>query len=535
VTALALAAPAGADSRPAMPAPDELVARGERLYREGVGAGGSAVAALVQGDIQVRSTEMACVNCHRRSGWGTTEGPVTVPPVVGPVLFAALTRGHPEMGPVRRTGAGTRDAYDEATLLRAVRDGVDPGGRLLSPSMPRFQLSDGDSAALAAYLRLLSAQPVPGVDEDTIHLATVLTPGLSAGQRSSLLDVLRTYVRHKNAGTRDETRRRRQGPWDMAQHYAVYRNWALHEWELRGEPRDWPAQLEALYRDRPVFAILSGLSDEDWGPVHEFCERHQLPAVMPQAPLVAPAEAGHGFYSLYFSRGVALEAETLAGRLASEPRAQAVLQVARCGGVGEAAAARLAGAAAPPLRVESRCIDPAVRLDASKWQELLSGRPDRLVLWLGRADAPALEALGDGATPLGGVDEIYVSSTLLGEGRLSLPRGLAERTLRLHPFVAPEAFDAHAVRALSWMSAHGLAPSDRAVAANALVAATLVSDALAHPRALASREYFVERIEHMASRSPTRGAYAAVSFDPSRRFASSACLVLRATPAPRSR
>ena len=91
-------------------APDAArVSPGERLYLRGLSVAGIPVAATVQGDVHVESTEMACVNCHRRSGMGGAEGPLVVPPIVGSVLFSPVTQGAPQLGPPRSTGAGTRD------------------------------------------------------------------------------------------------------------------------------------------------------------------------------------------------------------------------------------------------------------------------------------------------------------------------------------------------------------------------------------------------------------------------------------------
>jgi hypothetical protein len=511
---------------PRVASTDDVLALGERFYRRGVSASGSAVPAIVQGDLRVRSTDMTCVNCHRRSGWGAAEGPIRVPPIVGPVLFAAVTRGHPEMGPPRTTGPGTRPAYTDATLLRAVRDGIDPAGRTLAPSMPRYTLTDEDGASLATYLRSLSAAPVAGVDEAAVHVAAIITPGVSASRRASTLDVLRAYVRHKNAGTRNETGRRERGPWDMRQHYENYRSWVLHEWDLQGGPDEWPAQLAELYRRQPVFAFVSGLAEGDWTPIHDFAERLHVPTVLPQTPLPPATGSGEGFYSLYFSRGVRLEAETLAHHLEASARARRVLQVSRCGGAGQAAAALVGGGTAGSPSIRSRCLDPDAALDGAAWRGLLQDPCDALVLWLGPADLHGLEALAAEPALLAEVREIYFSSSLLGERGSRLPEALAARARLLHPFVPPDEFAQHAWRALTWMKANGIEAADRQVAVNALFAAALVADALAHPRTLDSREYFIERMEHMAARSPNRSAYPAVSFGPQRRFASSGCYVL---------
>lgn len=525
--ALALAGQA-LDPQPSSGLP-ETHSPGERLYLTGASSPGRPVSTTVQEDLRVQSTDMPCVNCHRRSAWGTVEGPITIPPITGDVLFAPLTRGAAEMGSLRSTGPGTRPAYTDASLLRVLRDGIDPAGRRLSETMPRYDLSSADGHALGAYLRSLSSRPVPGVTNSTVHLATVMTAGVSTTARASMLDVLRTYVRHMNAGTRNETERRQRGPWDMKQHYENYRTWVLHEWTLHGDAGQWGHQLRDLYKKEPVFALVSGISDGDWSPVHEFSAQFKVPVILPQTPL-PPVEVGDPFYALYFSKGVTAEAEALATHLAAlGPDPVTVVQVSRCGAPGEAAARALAARAASAISVaRADCAPPGSPLDSTAWKRLLGPRPaTAAVLWLSADDIHGLRSLAAEPGLLDGFRSVYVSSTLLGPDALTLPAELSKRGLLLHPTVAPDEFLQQLWRPMAWFRANRVFPGDRQVAVNTLFAVTLVADALGIPRALASREYFIERIEHMASRSPHRSAYPAIRFDSGRRFGSDGCSVLK--------
>lgn len=61
----------------------------------------------------------------------------------------------PNLTPDRETGLG---AWSEADIVRAVRTGVRPDGRVLAPVMPWHSyaaLNDADARALARYLRSL--------------------------------------------------------------------------------------------------------------------------------------------------------------------------------------------------------------------------------------------------------------------------------------------------------------------------------------------------------------------------------------------
>jgi hypothetical protein len=499
-------------------AAEPALSAGERLYRSGATAHGSGVPAVVQHDIRVTSMEMPCAGCHRRSGWGAAEGSVVVPPVAAPALFAPVTKGGREMGTLRDSGPGTRPAYTDATLLRAIREGTDAGGRPLLATMPRYALGDADAAALVAYLRSLSAVPPEGVTESELHLAIITSPGVPAAERQAALDVLRAFVTDKNAETRNESGRRERGPWDMKAHYRGFRSWRLHEWELRGPSSEWTGQLEALYAAQPIFAVIGGVVDRGWAPVHEFAERHRLPVLLPQTPLPAVRPASESFYTFYHSRGVELEADALVEHLARGP-ARRLLQLSRCGDPGQAAAARVVARSPERLRVESRCLGPGDSPQEAV-RALEPGLP--LVLWLAATDAAAaLSAFAASA------EAVYLSATLLGSEQPRVPAAIADRALLLQPFVAGAELDRHAGRALAWLRAKGLAAGSPRVAVNTLYAAVLAADALKHATSLASREYFVERVEAMASSSAIRPAYPEWVFGPERRFGSEKCEVAR--------
>ncbi len=523
---IALAAHAGVDGQGSRVSPDEskdgeAARRGERFYRLGVGGSGEPVYTTVQGDLPIRGTKLPCMNCHRRSGLGSFEGSLTVPPVAGHLLFAPVTLGTPQMGPARTTGAGTRPAYDDKSLARALRDGIDPAGRRLSPTMPRYAVGNADLAALTVYLRSLSPGPAPGVTPTTLHLATITSETLDPMKRAHMLDTLKAFVTSKNANTRNEVRRRERGPWDMKPHYEVFRSWELHEWSLRGSAHGWADQLAEYYASQPVFAVVSGAAEADWSPIHDFCERNGVPCILPQTDVPPIRPATEGFYSLYFSQGLSLEARALAHHLASAqaPPRRDVLQVVRCGSPAERGAIELAGDLDPGLVASTQCLDA---FTPAAWRDVLEKGPAVLVLWLGVADLTELARLPE---LLRATSEVYVSSSLLGDDVAALAGLLAEKAFLLHPFVLPADFDRHAGRTLTWLKARGIA--QRRVSVNALFAAALVADVLSSPRTLGSREYFVERIEHMIGRSPQPSTFPALSLAPERRFASLGCYVLK--------
>jgi len=298
-----LACIAAADTAPGHDDPRDA---GHRIYELGELPGGRPLVATRPEGFSLEGRSAACVTCHRRSGMGSIEGvledTILVPPVAGNLLFAPsrfdglfLDPSHHYLPNAAWTRALTRPPYDEASLARALREGVDPAGKSLQAPMPRYDLDDRAVADLAVYLRRLSAVPSPGVTDEALHLATVVTPDAPPGQADAVLGVVQAWSRAARGGGKP---------------------WRLHVWELSGLPAAWGGQLAAYYRQRPVFAVLSGAGSAEWMPVHRFCEANGVPCVLPSVEL-APDDP-EGYYSLYYSPGVALEARVLARHLHSQ-------------------------------------------------------------------------------------------------------------------------------------------------------------------------------------------------------------------------
>ena len=51
-----------------------------------------------------------------------------------------------------------KEGFTDATIGRAIRDGLDESGQPLEDAMPRWQMSDADVGEAIAYLKQLSTQ-----------------------------------------------------------------------------------------------------------------------------------------------------------------------------------------------------------------------------------------------------------------------------------------------------------------------------------------------------------------------------------------
>jgi hypothetical protein len=551
VVGAAACIPALAAAQVPMRADAEMIAIGKKIYREGVLPSGHPLQGLAPAGVVLSGQDAACATCHRRSGYGSSEGRIEVRAITGPALFgtrvappAPVATTAPEPAGVsvatsatpaqvaRDTAialraaraaafAGTRPrpAYDDDSLARAIREGIDVGGHEMNPSMPRYALEPAAQAALGAYLKTLSAEISPGVTEDAVHLATVIQPDSDPTSRRALLDVLQTFVRDRNLSKRTEVRREQAG---MVRLRRTYREWVLHVWELSGDSDTWGAQLETLYRARPVFALVSGLGARSWRPIHEFSEQFEVPCIFPQTAL--PALGEPDFYTLYLSRGMALEAQALAKFLHDEGARGAVVQVSRPDPASAAAAdafrkAWVAGDHAAPLE---RLVEHAP--DAAFWQQLAAQVPGATwVLWLPPQDV--VQAL---AAPRAGLGPVYLSSGLgAADTAHAAAAGTSDRIRLVHPLDLPELRAARLETARAWLRKSGIDLTDEALQMNAYLAATVTGMALSHSADTWSRELLLERLEHGLGSSGELSIYPRLSLGPGQRYASKGSYIVQ--------
>lgn len=466
---------------------------GLHIYRDGLLPSGAALRGVLPDGTELSGGDAACARCHRRSGQGGVEGGKSIRPLAG---------------------------KHSDTLARSLRAGVDATGRSLA--MPRFDIGDEEVAQLAAYLDGLSQTRAPGVTASEIHFATVVAPGVDPLRTKSMLNVLETYFADKNAGMRRQGKRKAGGEPSSPPR----RNWVLHVWKLEGLPESWSAQLEAHYRAQPVFAVLSGIGAGSWRPVHDFCERTELPCLFPNVDYPVVSETDYA--SIYFSRGMELEAEVLARHLADARGAGelgTIVQVYRDDAVGRVPAQVLRSALERLgiTDLTDRPVGGPSPVPPEFWNSLLDGeRTGILVLWLNEGDLLDLHALGE---PPSGLARFYLSASLVASPcRILMFEPWLAKVRLIYPF---ELASQRASRVDVWLRARNLSPLDERIQANTYFAVTVAADALAHMPENLSRDHFIERVEQATEHSLSSALYPRLSLGPGQRYASRGGYVVR--------
>lgn len=475
----------------------DAIALGRSIYERGLGQSGASISGLREGQ-RVSGTDVACVSCHRSSGLGQVEADILIPPIAGNFLYAKRSdKRLVNMDPrVSKFFNQAHDPYDDASLARAVREGVNVSGRDMSTVMPRFALNDTEMAGVQAYLKQLSLDWSPGVTVDHIHLATVITPDVDAPRRQAFIGMMQAIVRQKNGSTVLATQQKRTRHHMVSAAELVLgteRTWDLDIWELQGAPETWDAQLQARYQQNPPFALVSGLGAGNWRPVHDFCNQARVPCWFPSVPV--PGGAG-GSHTVYFSGGVKLEAAILAKHLRAETKPpKYVVQIIRDGFTDASAAQAFTEAmAGSGVALQLRTVPKGMSM-AQAVPALLKGLGPAAVpvFWLPAEDVAALAAVRPPA------QTSYFSGLLGHAADQPLPAAWQPRAQWIYLYALPE----HRARNLDyfnlWIASKGLPVVDLAMQSEVFFAMGFLTDTLADMMDNLYRDYLVERAETMLS------------------------------------
>jgi hypothetical protein len=502
------------------------VAAGRRLYREGIGLDGRPVTAIVQGDVPATGSQLACAGCHKRSGLGASEGGARALAVTGPMLFGPASARPANLMPAR-------PPYTGETLMQAIGAGRAADGRELDALMPRYRLTKADMSALTAYLRTLGAGSDPGVGATELELATIIAADAPARDREAVAAVVQRFADLKNGGTRQEQRRADASRRHLfgERHVRAFRRWKLSVWTLEGPPAGWPAQLEARYAERPPFAVISGAGGDSWSVVHDFCERQALPCILPVTRL--PSETRDGYYNLYYSAGVRVDARVTARSIGQgyDEADGRVLLVHVDDARGRAARDAFVEAwpAARRSSLAVRALGAGVVPSPTEWKAILTReRPGVLVAWVEPRQLQAIASLGaaDGALP----GRIYTAGSFTDWQSMQAEPSFESRVLHVYPYNLPAAGLAQFPREQVWLKSQGLEGLETLAAAQALFACHAAGEAMADMADNYSRDYLIETLEHMLDGTGMTSLFPVATLGTGQRYLVKGAYVVRLGP-----
>ena len=483
----------------------EALRLGEAMYRKGTLPSGEPITGFVQGDIEVKGQMLTCANCHMRSGLGSYKGGVTALPINGPILFSPLQNGYdlPSTSMGIMPFKAPRPAYSNATLAEAVRHGVDSSGRSLSWTMPRYILNDREMEIMIFYLRNLSAAYSPGATKDILRLATVVSEGISPGDRKSMLEPMRSFIEH------------------------FPRKLRLDVWELQGPENTWKEQLEKQYQQQPVFALMGGMVKGSWGPLHEFCEKNSIPCILPITDL--PTIAENDRQTLYFSKGYAQEGEAAAQYLAHGlelPSDKPIVQVFRENNEGRALSQGFADSWKKfgGTALINRIISAGETTGVDFWKQLAATHRDTvLLLWLGPDDLAGIELLGE-------LQEkpfmVFASSTMVGEALSFIPDKIRNFTWITYPYGLPEERELVRAAVDQFWRSRAVYPTNKIISAKVYSLISLLSQAFGALKNNRYRDYFFDLFDTLEDQTGTSVLYPRLSFGPGQRYASKGCYIV---------
>jgi hypothetical protein len=448
----------GESEKPALSSPDSF-RLGERMYREGILPSGEPMNAIVKGDLPVPGTAFTCVSCHLRGGLGSFEGGVFTPPTNGAKLFNPLqvysssTKSDKPFTPPQIVEQNLRyyqtnhrrPIYTDKLLSDALRDGIDSAGRHMNDVMPRYLLEDEEMKLLISYLKSLSSEFSPGVSETTIRFATIIADDVSPENRNAMLVPLENFIRSKNlknfldpragVGSRSTGfRSRLMAETTLAPKGVAVRKLALSRWVLKGPPETWRNQLEEYNRQEPVFAILGGITNGEWQPIHQFCEYNHIPGIFPitDFPVISHVD----WYTLYLSKGYFQEGEGAARFLndKEEIKGKPIVQFVRDTREGRA----LSRGFQETWRDFEQMTPVTVILKEGETvtseflqQKLAQEKPAAILLWDGPEALKTLEMLAVGGNR---PEMVLVSSGVLGKSMFSLNEQVRDFTYITYPY-----------------------------------------------------------------------------------------------------
>ncbi|MDZ3992069.1 ABC transporter substrate-binding protein [Pseudomonas sp. Teo4] len=464
---------------------------GKRLYREGVSSSDAQLLARVGASgMSVPASVLPCASCHGTDGRGRAEGGVKPPSLDWQRL--ALGQGQ------RQANGRSYPAYSEGTLARAIQHGVDPAGNRLDAAMPRFELTLADQRNLTAYLKRLSDERDPGVEESVLRLGTLL-PG--SGPLADAGHVVRAVIE--------------DGLAQLNEQGGIHgRRLELVVLDPGNDTASASQALNRLVDEQQVFALISPLAPMLDEQLVTALEQHDV-------PLVGSTPRSGGSAQIFDPLpGLPTQLLSLAEHARNALGVPADgLRVVYAG----AEQAALAEQVRERLQQQGWATGPVQAFAG----QAVDGQG---VVFVGRA--PAFAELANALQASGREPYLLAASSQVAGAVAQLPAHWSQRVFLAYPYV-PDDWTEHGLATLSGVQRRqGLDPRQASLQVNTLCALRLLTEALKQIGRDASREQLVAALEGLHDVST--GLTPALGFGPGRRQGmAGAHVVAVALPGPR--
>lgn len=471
--------------------------RGKLIYTKGESAASRIItAAISTSEAPASASILPCTQCHGLDGRGIgiVSPDINWATLVDPDGHEHLQRNH--------------GAYDEVSLARAIREGVDPAQNKFEPTMPRYTMADEDMADLIAYLKVIDAELDPGLSASTIRIGTVLpTAGPLGGAGTAMKAVIEAYFDSVNASG---------GVHDRQLELVV------GEYGAEDTPAFWRAQ--DLLRDEALFALVAayvpGFEDEFTNLV----ESTKVPHVGPHTLIGSNTSSR---YEFDLQAGLAEQAEALVKAVTSQavvaqadaPRLAVVYPRAKgFNAVGEATA-DLGGDAGKIIGVPYEL----GRFDAEAVSRRLMDAQTEAVVFLG--SSAEFLALAQQAVSLDWRPTLLAPAILAERAVFDLPDAFAGQVFLAYASLPADRTPDGAGLFEALHSDAGIDYQHSIAQVAAFSAARVLVQGLELAGAAPSRERLVSALESLRDYRP--GLTAPVSFGPERRMGPGGAYVVR--------
>lgn len=465
--------------------------RGKQIYLKGDGGTGGEITAILGSDnLELPAVSFTCAGCHGMKGEGQQEGGLQPPPI----NWETLTSPH-----ISALTNHKRSPYNEVTLARAIKIGLDSGGIGLHPGMPHYVMTPEQLADLIAYLKIIGTEvdADSGLGEATIKVGAVLPMSghlMKIGEDvKATLDACFAEV---NA----------QG--------GVYgRQIELIVEDSGGEPARTAEATRRLVEQDGAFALVGSFEPPGSQATNEFLKRSEIPLIGPTtlSPRLSFPPNRYVFYLLpTFSD----QARVLVDFIASKVKGRSV-RLAVIYSNNEFDADALSGlrsqAKMYPMPIVSEQGYDARHFSAIHIVETLAAKKPDYVFFFGSADQITSLAREMERAKLNAV--LLSSISMIGHGAFGLPPTVAAQTFLAYPAAMPDQNDFAEFAAV--MQKAGARLSNPAFQVVAFAAAKTFIEATKLSSREISRPALISALEQL--RDFRTGVVPPISFGPNRR------------------